>query len=101
MSAIPAPDPEIEPDHILLAGEVADPSDPPPGCAFHPRCRYAVEQCRTRQPALGPVDRAAGRLVSCHLADDLALQAAPHQHLASRHRTLDAEALKRARRTPR
>ena len=101
MSAIPAPDPEIAPDHILLAGEVADPSDPPPGCAFHPRCHYAEERCRERQPALTQVDGAAGRLVSCHLAAELALQAAPHQHLASRHLTLDAEALKRARRTPR
>ena len=43
------------PSRIVLEGEVADPSRPPPGCAFHPRCRYAIERCRAEVPQLEPV----------------------------------------------
>ena len=40
LSAVPVPDPRRRAQRIVLEGDVADPSDPPPGCAFHPRCRY-------------------------------------------------------------
>ena len=33
-----------------VAGEVPNPLEPPPGCAFHPRCPYANERCRTDRP---------------------------------------------------
>ncbi|HZY68276.1 MAG TPA: ABC transporter ATP-binding protein [Devosia sp.] len=39
-------------DRIRLSGEVADPAAPPPGCHFHPRCRFAVERCRVEIPKL-------------------------------------------------
>src|SRR6476659_7741106 len=42
LSAVPVPDPRQRAQRIVLEGDVADPSDPPPGCAFHPRCRYAT-----------------------------------------------------------
>jgi len=35
-----------------VAGEVPNPLDPPPGCAFNPRCPHANERCRTEKPAL-------------------------------------------------
>src|SRR5699024_12486157 len=35
-----------------ISGEVADPSDPPPGCSFNPRCPLAEEICRREQPEL-------------------------------------------------
>ena len=35
---------------IVLRGEVADPSNPPPGCYFHPRCPYAIDVCKTESP---------------------------------------------------
>ena len=41
LSAVPVPDPRRRAQRIVLEGDVADPSDPPPGCPFHPRCRYA------------------------------------------------------------
>ena len=94
ISAIPAPDPEIKPNHILLSGEVADPSNPPPGCAFHPRCQYAVEKCRVEEPPFTALSDTETRFVSCHRAHELALKPAAHQHLASRHRTLDVAALR-------
>ena len=100
MSAIPAPDPDTKPDHILLPGEVPDPSDPPPGCAFHPRCHYAVERCRVETPVLTAVTDDETHFVACHRAQELTLRPAPYQQLASQHRTLDVEALRKSREKP-
>ena len=42
LSAIPKPDPDLRMRRITLPGEVASPANPPSGCYFHPRCRYAT-----------------------------------------------------------
>jgi peptide/nickel transport system ATP-binding protein len=75
LSAVPKPDPRYTSRRILLKGEVADPSRPPSGCYFHPRCQYARERCRSEEPALVDVsrDRASPHLVACHFADSLKL----------------------------
>ena len=52
-------------------GEVADPANPPPGCAFHPRCPYAVDRCRVELPALREV--APAHSSACHRAEELTL----------------------------
>ena len=54
LSAVPIPDPSIERrrKRILLTGELPSPLSPPSGCHFHPRCRYAVESCKTEVPPL-------------------------------------------------
>ena len=54
LSAVPVPDPSIEKlrKRILLTGDVPSPLKPPPGCRFHPRCRYMQEACRTRDQVL-------------------------------------------------
>ena len=75
LSAVPVPDPRKRTEEIPLAGEVADPSNPPPGCPFHPRCRYVEDRCRTEAPPLDEV--APGRFVRCHLAAELELQGMP------------------------
>jgi peptide/nickel transport system ATP-binding protein len=49
---------------IVLQGDVPSPINPPSGCRFHPRCRYATERCRVERPKLAPLDD--GRLVACH-----------------------------------
>ena len=56
VSAIPVPDPEVERgrQRIVLAGDPPSPIDPPAGCAFHPRCPYAVDRCREAVPPLVP-----------------------------------------------
>ncbi len=72
LSSVPKPDPRLRSEHIVLEGEVADPSRPPSGCYFHPRCRYAVERCSVETPHL--VDTGGGHLVSCHLAEQLSLK---------------------------
>jgi oligopeptide/dipeptide ABC transporter ATP-binding protein len=71
LSAVPVPDPRRRAKRIVLEGDVADPSDPPPGCAFHPRCRYATEQCRQAVPPLEEV--APGHWVRCIRARELRL----------------------------
>jgi peptide/nickel transport system ATP-binding protein len=57
---------------VVLRGEVADASDVPPGCPFHPRCRHARDRCRTEVPALRPI--APGRTAACHFAGELDLK---------------------------
>ena len=72
LSAVPVPDPRLRAKRIVLEGDVADPSDPPPGCAFHPRCRYATERCRQVTPALEEVS--PGHWVRCIRTQELALR---------------------------
>jgi oligopeptide/dipeptide ABC transporter ATP-binding protein len=52
-----------------IPGQPPDLSRLPIGCAFAPRCAYAVERCRAEAPALEPVG--AGHLASCWLANEL------------------------------
>ena len=72
LSAVPKPDPRLRAQRIVLEGEVADPANPPPGCHFHPRCRYAVDRCRTETPRLQPSE--PGHAVACHRAGELGLR---------------------------
>jgi peptide/nickel transport system ATP-binding protein len=71
MSSVPRPDPRAEKKRIILEGEVADPSNPPSGCYFHPRCQYAQSVCETETPKLRELRD--GHFVSCHRADELSL----------------------------
>ena len=72
LSAVPVPDPRRRAQRIVLEGDVADPSDPPPGCAFHPRCRYAIDRCRQEVPPLEEV--APGHWARCLRARELTLK---------------------------
>jgi oligopeptide transport system ATP-binding protein len=66
LSAIPAiegEEEEVRRERIVLEGEVPSPVDPPAGCRFHPRCRYATEICKVERPPL--VDH-GGRFAACH-----------------------------------
>jgi oligopeptide/dipeptide ABC transporter ATP-binding protein len=68
LSAVPIPDPEVEArrEHIVLGGEVPSPLHPPPGCAFHPRCPIAIEECQRSEPELREI--IPGHRAACHLA---------------------------------
>jgi oligopeptide/dipeptide ABC transporter ATP-binding protein len=71
LSAVPKPDPKRRSTRIILQGEVADPANVPSGCPFHPRCRYATEQCKVEVPLVEHV--APDHKVSCHRAKELSL----------------------------
>jgi peptide/nickel transport system ATP-binding protein len=71
MSAVPRPDPRSAKDRVVLEGEVADPANPPSGCYFHPRCKYAENVCKVETPELRELS--PGHFVSCHRAEVLSL----------------------------
>ncbi len=48
-----------------IPGVVPSLVNPPPGCRFHPRCRYAKEICKREEPPLIEIE--PGHLVACHL----------------------------------
>jgi len=50
-----------------IAGEIPSPLNPPPGCAFHPRCAFAGPRCKAEVPVLKPIP--GGRFAACHLED--------------------------------
>lgn len=65
--AVPVPDPRIaQPISATVIGEVPNPSDPPTGCTFHPRCPLREDVCVTEVPAL--TDRSTPHPVACHVA---------------------------------
>ena len=70
IDAVPVPDPEAGHQTLSLAGEVPSILTPPPGCAFHPRCAHALEQCATELPEARVVARTT---VACHRAGELEL----------------------------
>lgn len=77
LSAVPIPDPRYKnKKRILLRGEVANPSNPPSGCYFHPRCRYAKDICGHEEPSLMNISRDGDspHYVACHFANKLKLR---------------------------
>jgi peptide/nickel transport system ATP-binding protein len=64
--------PTLHGPRITLTGIAGSPPDLralPPGCAFHPRCKFAFEACRSQVPSLLSFACASGSRVACHLYD--------------------------------
>ncbi|PZA08715.1 MULTISPECIES: ABC transporter ATP-binding protein [unclassified Meiothermus] len=68
LSAIPMPDPTIKRERIVLQGDIPSPINPPSGCVFRTRCRYAVAECATVVPELREVE--PGHFKAC-IRDDI------------------------------
>lgn len=75
LSAIPIPDPRVQMERLILSGEVANPANPPSGCYFHPRCRYAEKICKEKEPKLREISKE--HYVACHFAEKLKLKGVP------------------------
>ncbi|HPU95334.1 MAG TPA: ATP-binding cassette domain-containing protein, partial [Bacillota bacterium] len=69
LSAIPVPDPKISRSRkrVPLEGDVPSPIDPPPGCRFRQRCKYAMPVCSEADPVLKEVG--PGHWCACYLLE--------------------------------
>jgi oligopeptide/dipeptide ABC transporter ATP-binding protein len=65
LDAIPIPDPNQASMNEPLQGDVPNALDPPQGCVFHTRCKFASELCRTSEP--DKIEAEDGHFVSCFL----------------------------------
>ena len=79
LSAVPAPDPEVEHRRrrVPLRGDLPSAVTPPPGCRFHTRCPIAQDICRRSEPPLRRVSD--GREVACHFVGEDATGPVPPQ----------------------
>lgn len=70
LSAVPIPDPTVEAKRkrIVLTGDVPSPINPPSGCRFHSRCKYAMPHCTTTEPPLK--EYYPDHFVACHLMEE-------------------------------
>jgi oligopeptide/dipeptide ABC transporter ATP-binding protein len=71
LAAVPSTDPDRPPRPPIVTGDVPNPANPPPGCAFHPRCRYARDRCKQEVPQWRELER--DHWVACHYAEELSL----------------------------
>ena len=65
LAAVPMPEPGMRRARVPLGGDVPSPANPPPGCAFHPRCPRAMARCAIETPV--PTQLGDGHVVACHL----------------------------------
>lgn len=69
ISAVPVPDPKAKKKRIILSSDVPSPIEIPSGCPFHPRCIYAKDICREKEPAFEPYKN--GFLAACHFIREM------------------------------
>ena len=79
LSAVPVPDPRRRKQRMALGGDVPSPVNPPPGCAFHPRCGHALAVCRRETPPLET--GRSGHAVACHVFPAEGVSAADGQEV--------------------
>ena len=72
LSSVPRTTSRNRSTRIISPGEVPDLANLPTGCAFHPRCQYAIDRCKTEVPELHSLPD--GHLVACHRAEELSLK---------------------------
>ncbi|MGH8722124.1 MAG: oligopeptide/dipeptide ABC transporter ATP-binding protein, partial [Burkholderiales bacterium] len=82
----PSTDPGKRSRRMLIKGELPSPIDPPSGCAFHPRCPFANQRCRSEVPELQPFDGSL-HLHACHAVEEGRLPDLPGSSGAPARRT--------------
>lgn len=69
LQAVPTPDPFHRRDLAPLSGEIAEASNLPPGCSFHPRCPLCIDVCKEEVPPLREI--VTDHRSACHRAEGL------------------------------
>ena len=69
MEAVPVAHPSQRRERQPISGESPSAVNPPAGCAFHPRCRFATDACQSAVPVLEDV--ANGQVVACIRKDEI------------------------------
>ena len=64
LNSNPIPNPFLKRDKIIAKGEIPSPINPPSGCRFHTRCRYAQDKCKLEEPVEREIRE--GHIVKCH-----------------------------------
>jgi oligopeptide transport system ATP-binding protein len=72
LSSVPVADPKTKSLKPLIDGDVPSPINPPSGCAFHTRCRYVMDRCKSETPVL--TETGTRHQVACFLNDDTGLK---------------------------
>ena len=69
LSAVPIPDPvaDAKRKRVILEGDVPSPVNPPSGCRFRTRCRFAEAICAEQKPDFREVQ--PGHFAACHFAE--------------------------------
>ncbi|WJR78854.1 dipeptide ABC transporter ATP-binding protein [Bradyrhizobium sp. NP1] len=67
LASVPVANPKVKRLTPMVDGDVPSPVNPPSGCAFHTRCRYALDRCKTERPLLR--EAGSGHQVACWLND--------------------------------
>lgn len=66
LSAILVPDTDVKTNRIILEGDVPSPYNPPSGCNFHTRCRYAADICKSEVPEMKRIGK--DHFAACHFS---------------------------------
>ncbi len=80
LEALPLPDPRRRGRGVPLEGDVPSPRNPPSGCRFHTRCKYAIDVCKREEPQLIALSTKPSHQVACHLVHSGALPPAKETH---------------------
>jgi oligopeptide transport system ATP-binding protein len=65
LSAVPVPEPGAKRERIVLSGDIPSPSNPPPGCPFHPRCQHPLKDADCARVVPPLAEKAPGQFAAC------------------------------------
>ena len=72
LSAVPIADPTSKKMRIPIEGEIPNPANPPSGCPFHTRCKFCIDECKSREIPLEEI--VPGHMVACIRAKEIDLR---------------------------
>lgn len=69
LAAVPSSDPDNKSKRVTLSGDIVSSLDPPSGCTFHTRCKFALPKCMSEVPSYDEV--APGHFAACHRTGEI------------------------------